>query len=110
MKMIQYYFVLLRVGDKWTPEVTEETRQISEGHRKNIEKLVNEGKLLLAGPFEEEKETTSPGDLDGLFILAVGTKAEALALLAEDPAIRSGRMVAEVHPWWGPSGIRFDKG
>ena len=109
MEMKLYYFVLLRVGKKWTPEVTPETQRIREGHFANIKAMEGKGKLVLAGPFEEEAETVGPGVLDGLFILAADSKEEVQALLDEDPSIRTGRMDAEIHPWWGPAGINFPK-
>jgi uncharacterized protein YciI len=105
--MVLYYLVLLRIGDKWTPEVTPETQKIREGHFANIEKMRKDGKLILAGPFDDGKETPSPGDLNGLFLLAVDSMDEARALYDRDPSIKSGRNVAEIHPWWGPKGIRF---
>jgi hypothetical protein len=33
---------------------------------------------------------------------------EAHALLANDPAIASGRLVPELRPWYGPAGITYD--
>jgi uncharacterized protein YciI len=109
MDMIMYHLVILRVGEKWTPEVTPETERIREGHFANIKAMEEMGKLVLAGPFESGSNETSAGDLDGILLLTVGSKEEAQALLQNDPSIASGRMSAEILPWWGPKGITFKK-
>jgi len=107
--MMLYYVVILRIGDKWTPEVTDETKKIREGHFANIERMVKEGKLILAGPFEDFEKKPSPGDWNGLYVIAAESMEEARALCDRDPSIVAGRNTAEIHPWWGPKGIRFGK-
>jgi uncharacterized protein YciI len=59
----------------------------------NITKLANSGKLIVAGPFMED------ANWRGIFILNRATKEEAEALVKTDPAIVSGRLTYEVHPW-----------
>jgi len=106
-EMMAYYLVLLRIGEKWTPEVTEETKRIREGHFANIQKMRKEGKLILSGPFEDGAEVPKAGDLNGLFLLKAGSMEEVRALCDGDPSIRAGRNAAEIHQWLGPKGIRF---
>jgi uncharacterized protein YciI len=101
-----YYFVLLKRGPQWTPEKTPETRRIFEGHMANIRAMGRAGKLLIAGPFEDE-----PNDKDapaGIFIFDVPSADEVRRLLANDPAITSGRLTAELLQWYGPAGLTFD--
>jgi len=62
-----------------------------KGHFANIKRLAGEGKLALAGPFGDKN------DWRGMFIFAVDTPEEAEKLVATDPVIRSGEMVAEYH-------------
>jgi len=61
---------------------------------------------VLAGPFDAPAENTT--DYAGLFVLDVKSDDEARALLANDPAVASGRFVAELRPWYGPVGITYD--
>ena len=101
-KMQTYYLVLLRRGAKAAEVPKEKLQAIQEGHLANITKLSREGKLVLAGPFADD------GDLRGIFLLNVTSAEEAQKLCDTDPAIRAGRLVAEIHPWYGPKGIRSD--
>jgi uncharacterized protein YciI len=91
--MALYYMVLLKRGPKWTPEVTEETTKIQEGHMANIHKMAESGKLVLAGPFLDG------GELRGIFLFKVGSAEEAKALMDSDPAVQAGRLLGEIHPW-----------
>jgi len=91
--MALYYMVFLKRGPKWTPEVTEATKKIQEGHMANIQKMADTGKLVVAGPFLDD------GQLRGIFIFKVATEEEAKALMESDPAVQAGRLVGEIHPW-----------
>ena len=60
----------------------------------NIRALWQARKLVIAGPLGDD------GDLRGIFVFDVATLDEAKALVASDPAVKAGRLVAEIHPWW----------
>ncbi len=94
----QYQFGLLKRGPKWTPERTPETEEIQKGHMANINKMAELGKLMVAGPMGDN------GELRGIFIFKA-SKEEATALANQDPAIKAGRLVLELHPWMGPKGL-----
>jgi uncharacterized protein YciI/uncharacterized damage-inducible protein DinB len=94
-----YQFAMLKKGPKWTPESTPETQQIQAGHMGNIQKMARLGKLMAAGPMADN------GDLRGLFIFKAASIEEAKTLAAEDPAIKSGRLVIEFLTWMAPKGI-----
>ena len=68
--------------------------KIQEGHMANINKLYYEGKLKVAGPFGDN------GNWRGIFIFDCETKEEVEKLLNTDPAISSGRLGYELHPWY----------
>lgn len=101
-EMSVYYLALLYKGSAWTSGSTPEVRQLQEQHLANIQRLIASGKMVLAGPFE------GSGDLLGIFLLQASTPEEAQELCQSDPAIKAGRIRAEVHRWWGPKGIRVD--
>jgi len=86
-----YYFAILRRGPKWTAESTAETQKLQQGHMENIMKLSKEGKLSVAGPFSDG------GDMAGIFIFKLDSLEAAKALVATDPTVVAGRLVAEIY-------------
>ncbi|SMO84379.1 YciI family protein [Solitalea koreensis] len=57
------------------------------------------GKLNIAGPFLDD------GDLRGIFIFNVTSIEEDKALVDQDPAVKSGRLSIDIHPWMSPKGV-----
>lgn len=104
--MKNYYLVLLKRGPAWTPEQTEETKRLGDGHMANIKAMGAAKKLVLAGPTDVPE--TDRAAIAGIFILDAKDPAEVSALLANDPAIAAGRFIPEVLPWYGPAGITYD--
>lgn len=97
MKM--YVLVILKSGSNKTTD-KKITDSLFSGHMQNINRLVRDGKLVIAGPFgKNEKEYR------GIFILNVKTSAEATALLDTDPAIKSKLLDAETYEWYGSAAL-----
>jgi uncharacterized protein YciI len=94
-----YIFGVFVRGPKWTPEVTDATKKIQEGHLANITRLYKEGKVVLAGPFD------GGGEKRGILIFKVDSIAEADALAATDPAVMAGRLKIDLHRWSVPAGM-----
>jgi len=88
------YLGLLRRGSAWTPELTPEVEALQEEHLANIERMRQSGELLVAGPFGDD------GDLRGVYIFRVASMEEAVTLTDTDPAVKAGRLIFELHPWW----------
>jgi uncharacterized protein YciI len=99
VEMVQYYMGFLKKGPAWTPQSTPETQKIQEGHLAHIRKSHEAGKLVLAGPFGDN------GDIRGILIYKTETIEEATAIANEDPAVKAGRLVVEMHPWWIQKGV-----
>lgn len=91
--MKQYIFVMLISGPNRNQD-SATAAQIQKGHMENIGRLAKDGKLIVAGPFGDD------GKWRGIFIFDVPTKEEVIQLLNSDPAISSGRLTYEIHPWW----------
>lgn len=96
--MRNYVFVLLKTGDKKI-EDEKERAKIFEGHFANMNRLAEEGKLVLAGPFDGVEGWR------GMFIFDVKTIEEAKKLTETDPVIVSGIMKAEYHTYYGSAAI-----
>jgi len=99
-QMKQYYLVLLTAGPNRTQD-SASAAKIQEGHLNNISRLLNDKKMVLAGPFLDD------GLYLGIFIFDVATDAEVYTMLQSDPAIKAGRLGYEIHPWYGPGNIRI---
>ena len=91
--MRQYVMALLKAGPNRN-QSEEEAQRIQRAHLDNIKRLADEGMLALAGPFLDD------GDLRGVFVFNVKTIEEAQQLVESDPAIKAGRLVMELHPWY----------
>ncbi len=96
--MKRYIMAFLKEGPR-RDQTPEEVAAIQQGHYTAIHRWSREGKLVLAGPFLDD----SP--LKGIFIFNVSTVAEAEALAQEDPAVSSGRLTLDLHPWFGSAGV-----
>jgi uncharacterized protein YciI len=72
---------------------------LQKAHLENIGRMAESGKLVLAGPFLDD------GEIRGIYIFNVATVAEAQALTETDPAIKAGRLVMELHPWYGTAAM-----
>ena len=103
-EMRLYYMVFLRRGPSWTAAATPEATKVSQGHRANIERLTKEGLMVVAGPFEG---TSGDRALAGIFILRVDSMEAARGVVDSDPAVKAGRFVSEIVPWWGPASLRY---
>jgi uncharacterized protein YciI len=71
---------------------------------KNIGRMADMGKLILAGPFMDN------GEVRGIYVFNVATVEEARELTASDPAIQAGRLVMELHPWYGSAALLLVNG
>jgi uncharacterized protein YciI len=97
--MKSYIFALLKTGSNQTndkPFINKSFR----GHLDNINRLVEEGKLLVAGPFGKNDKSYR-----GIFILDVTTIEEAENLLQTDPAIKARLLDIELYSWYGSAAL-----
>ncbi len=96
--MKKYYFCLLKRG----PNKDLDSLQlvdIQKGHLAHIDSLAKAGKIAIAGPFE------SKGDMRGILIFNnVSSVDEVIKLQSGDPAVKAGRLIVEVLPWWAAKG------
>jgi uncharacterized protein YciI len=98
--MKSYFLVILKTGTNTTAEralITESFR----GHMENINRLVEENKLVVAGPLGKNER-----QYRGIFILQnIPSEEEARALLLTDPAIRNGLLDYELFNWYGSAAL-----
>lgn len=92
-----YFLGFLVRGPKFSPEDSPERQKIQQEHLANIKRLADLGKLVAAGPFEEDME------LRGIFVFRTANREEALQLTNTDPAVKAGRLAIRLYEWKLPS-------
>ena len=98
--MKEYFLCLLKAGPTRDQD-SATAAQIQAGHLAHIDAMWKAGQVAIAGPMGDD------GDLRGILVFTVSSKEEAEKLVAEDPAVKAGRLVTEVHPWWAMKGSRL---
>lgn len=77
-----------------TENWTEREEKIVDRHFEGLQKLLEEGKLVLAGKTAGLDEKTF-----GLVILEVESEKDAMDIMKNDPAVSEGIMTAELFPY-----------
>jgi uncharacterized protein YciI len=97
--MKRYVMAFLKAGpDRNQDSVT--AANLQRAHMRNIQRMAREGRLVLAGPFLDDT------GLQGIYVFNVESVEEARALTESDPAIKAGRLVMELHPWYGSAALQ----
>jgi uncharacterized protein YciI len=96
--MRRYVLVILKTGPNRVPDGPDRD-EMFRGHFANMQRLSDEGKLALAGPLD------GVDGWRGLFVMAVPEIEEAKQLVATDPVIIKGEMVAEYHKYYGSAAL-----
>lgn len=86
----QYFVQLLGTRTGWPENMTAEEEQIMQEHFVYLKNLVNEQKVILAGPVFE--------NVFGLVILNVSSQAEAEKLMTNEPTVVKGVHTYVMHP------------
>lgn len=98
MKM--YFLVILKTGNNKTADKLL-IEQSFKAHLENINKLVDEGKLIVAGPIGKNEN-----NYRGIFILNnIQSKEEAIKLLQTDLAIKNELLDFEIYNWYGSAAL-----
>jgi len=85
------YAIIYEPGPKWVKGRTIFDQDLQE-HGEYMQKLLDEGKLELGGPFSDSS--------GGMAIIVVNSKDEASAILKADPSIVKGVFTAKIRPWY----------
>jgi uncharacterized protein YciI len=96
--MRRYVMAFLKAGPNRSQD-REEAAALQRAHLDNINRLAEEGSLVLAGPFLGDTE------IRGIYIFAVESVEEARVLTESDPAIQAGSLEMELHPWYGSAAL-----
>lgn len=93
-----FVLVVLKTGPTKVPK-GEQRNEMFSGHLANIQRLADEGKLVLAGPLD------GVDGWRGIFVFATPDIETAKSWVATDPVIINGEMVAEYHTFYGSAAL-----
>lgn len=97
-EMKQYYLVLLKRGpNQDTASAT--VKPLMQAHLAHLTRMYEEGKMSLCGPLMVDH------DIRGICVYNIDDKEEVRRLAESDPAVRAGRLVVEVLPWYSAKGM-----
>ena len=95
--MKKYVMCLLTRGHN-RYQSKEKAKKIQESHLNHIDSLADLGLIVLSGPFADND------DLRAILVFDVDDVKDAESLEKQDPAVKSGRLKMEFHPWWAAKG------
>ncbi len=98
--MRTYVLCILKTGPRDAEIKGDARKELFAGHFANINRLADEGKLAVAGPFGKNDKSWR-----GLYVFNVATVEEAETLVALDPAVSAGIFVFELTPWYGSAAL-----
>ena len=84
------FLVIYRPGPAWLAGKSVSEQPLKE-HGEYMLSLYVRGSMKLAGPLAD--------NAGGAVVLEVADQPEAKAMVAQDPAVKSGIFVYEMHPW-----------
>jgi uncharacterized protein YciI len=93
-KLVQFQMALLKRGPKWTGDSNARTKKLETEQRAYANSLIESGKAVIAGRFDDD------GDIRGVYVLRTKSAEEARAWTEDSPVVKSGHLIAEMHPWW----------
>lgn len=96
--MRKYTLAFLKKGPNRNLSKEEATR-LQRAHLDNIYRMVENGTLILAGPFLDD------GEIRGIYIFNIDSVEKAQQIAESDPAIKAGSLSLEIHPWYGSASL-----
>jgi len=96
--MQQYFIAFLKTGPNRSQN-KEEIDSLQKLHLEHLGMMYKKGYADISGPFGDN------GDIRGMTIYNTPTQKMADSLANSDPAVKAGRLVIEIHPWWAAKGF-----
>ena len=96
--MQQYFIAFLKRGTVRS-QSKEESDSLQALHLAHLGRMYELGFADISGPFGDD------GDIRGITIYNTPTLEMADSLANMDPAVKAGRLVIEMHPWWAAKGF-----
>ncbi|WP_233595634.1 MULTISPECIES: YciI family protein [Corallococcus] len=102
----KHYLVLLKRAPNAPKTEPAALQKLQEEHLAHLTRMGESGKMVLAGPFDEQDDV----GMRGACIYRTETKQEARQLAEQDPMVKAGRLQVEVLAWYTEKGyLAFPK-
>lgn len=95
-----YQLVILQRPEHPRDYPQDKLNEIQQAHLAHLRELAKAGKLLVAGPLDDQPDPR----MRGIEIFRVGSLEEAKRLAGEDPAVKAGRLEPVVMTWYTEKG------
>src|SRR3954466_12655642 len=95
-----YQLVILQRPEHPRDYPQDKLEEIQKAHLAHLRELAKAGKLLVAGPLDDQPDPR----MRGIEIFRVGSLEEAKRLAADDPAVKAGRLEPVVMTWYTEKG------
>lgn len=99
-EMKTYYLVFLKKGPNRNQDSIT-TAKLQEQHIAHLDKMAESCKMDICGPLMDD------GDIRGICIYNVETKEEVEKLANQDPMVKAGRLIVEIHPFYSAKGAKL---
>jgi len=93
-KLIEFQMALMKRAPETEQRKNEDMNALRGQHLAYVQSLLESGKAVIAGPFAED------GELRGVAIYRTKSADEARSWAENDPMVKAGYLVVEMHPWW----------
>jgi uncharacterized protein len=95
-----YQLVILQRPEHPRDYPQDKLEEVQQAHLAHLRELAKAGKLLVAGPLDDQPDPR----MRGIEIFRVGSLEEAKRLAADDPAVKAGRLEPVVMTWFTEKG------
>jgi uncharacterized protein YciI len=90
-----YFLCLLRKGPRWN--VTEGYENLMPEYLAHLRRETEARRIIFAGPVTDE------GEIIAIAVIEAASEQEAADTVSENPGVKSGHFLAEVHPCYLPA-------
>lgn len=93
-KLVQFHMALLKRAANFNEIKVADGAALEAAHRDYVNSLMQSGKAVIVG------RLTDNGEIRGVYVLRAKSADEAREWAEASPGVKSGHLVAEMHPWW----------
>ena len=93
-KLVQFHMALLKRSTNFNEIKVADGAALEAAQRDYVKSLMQSGKAVIIG------RLTDDGEIRGVYVLRAKSADEAREWAEASPGVKSGHLVAEMHPWW----------